>query len=452
MEKINLSQRVTAVVLILLLAVPFSTASLYGQETSTQTAAKTLFKTEELDQMLAPIALYPDALLAQVLTASTYPLEVVSATRLVKASPGLKSEELLALADDKDWDPSVKAMLGFPSVLEMMDEQLDWTTKLGDAFLAQQGDVMDSVQRLREKAYAQGSLTTTKEQVVKVQPQTQIIIVEPVSPQVIYVPVYNPLVVYGTWWYPAYPPYYYYPRRYLGRVFLTGFLVEVFWGGWGIWDCDWYHHNVYIYVQRHNDFTRRHYRRPQPYYITYSGGENHAWSHDPQHRRNAQYRDSSTAQRFGQQQRPTLRKTPSISGSKVGTGVRRDTRPATNYPKAGADNRAVPKPTKTDVIKTNSVRPTIVNPKPSVVNRSSVEVKQKNTQTIIKAADQKTVRQTDSKIIKINNIKKAVAESINSAVNRVREKSLTRDSKIGAGPMQSQGRPGGFSPGVGGLH
>ena len=150
------------------------------------------FKPEELEQMLAPIALYPDSLLTQLLMASTYPLEVVQADRWAKQNKGMKGDALAKALEAQPWDPSVKSMVNFPDVLAMMSGKLDWTQKVGDAFLAQQQDVMGTIQKLRAKAQASGNLKTTKEQVVKT--EQQVIIIEPASPQVIYVPTYNPTV------------------------------------------------------------------------------------------------------------------------------------------------------------------------------------------------------------------------------------------------------------------
>lgn len=201
------------------------------------TDAKT-FKTEELDQLLAPIALYPDELLTTVLMAATYPLEVVQAARWRKepANTKLSGEALTKALVSKDWDPSVKTLTQFPDVLQTMSDKLEWTQKLGDAFLAQQSDVMDRIQFLRKTADKAGSLKSNKQQ--KVTKQTNYIIIESTSPQTVYVPVYQPTVVYGTWWYPAYPPYYW-PPVYPGASFVNGF----FWGagfavagslwGWG---------------------------------------------------------------------------------------------------------------------------------------------------------------------------------------------------------------------------
>src|SRR5262245_21415359 len=170
-------------------------------------------KPEELEALVAPIALYPDSLLAQMFMASTYPMEVVEAARWAKANPKVTGDALEKAMQQQSWDASVKSLTAFPQVLTMMDEKLDWTQKLGDAFLAQQKDVMDAVQRLRAKAQAKGNLETNKEQKVVVQQdptsQTTVIQIEPADPQVVYVPSYNPTTVYGGWP-PSYPPPYSY--------------------------------------------------------------------------------------------------------------------------------------------------------------------------------------------------------------------------------------------------
>ena len=178
-------------------------------------ADKPLLKAQELEQLVAPIALYPDALLTQLLMASTYPLEIVQADRWAKAHKDLKGAQLTAQLENEDWDPSVKSLVNFPDVLAMMSENLDTTIKIGDAFLAQQADVLASVQVLRAKAQKEGNLKSNQQQVVKVEvppPATQpaqpvivqqqppqIITIESSSPDVIYVPSYNPTVVYGSW-------------------------------------------------------------------------------------------------------------------------------------------------------------------------------------------------------------------------------------------------------------
>jgi hypothetical protein len=248
-----------------------------------------LFRTEELEQLVAPIALYPDALLAQILMASTYPLEIVSADRWVKANPNLQDQVLEDALQTQPWDPSVKSLAAFPQVLTMMNDKLDWTQELGDAFLAQQKDVMDAVQLLRAKAQAQGNLQTTPEQKVIVeQPvgsQTTVVKIEPANPQVVYVPTYNPTVVYGAWPYPAYPPYYYYPPGYVAATSFFSFGVGVavgsaLWGG-----CNWYNGDVDIDVNRYNNFNRE----------NISSGK---WEHNAEHRKGVQYRDTASQQKY----------------------------------------------------------------------------------------------------------------------------------------------------------
>ena len=201
-------------------------------------AGKKLSK-EELAQLLAPIALYPDELVSQILMASTYPLEVVQADRWAKSHKQSTGDVLAKQLEKEKWDPSVKSLVNFPTVLANMSEKLDVTTKIGDAFLAQQKDVMETIQELRKKAHEAGNLKTTKEQKVVVEKET--IIIKPADPQVVYVPTYSPTVVYGTWPYPAYPPYYYYPPpppAYPAYHFAAGVAVGVAWGyAWG--NCNW---------------------------------------------------------------------------------------------------------------------------------------------------------------------------------------------------------------------
>jgi len=281
-------------------------------------ASDVKFRPEELDQMLAPIALYPDSLLAQMLAASTYPMEIVQAARFAEKNKNLKGDKLIEASKSEEWDPSVKAMLGFPDVLAMMNEKLDWTEDLGNAFLAQQKDVMDSVQRLRSKASGTGNLKTTKEQVVKVEPQTQVIVIQPASPQVVYVPTYNPTVVYGAWPYPAYPPYPYYPPGYRWGTaafsFALGVAVGAGGGCWGCWGCGWRGGDVDINVNRYNNFTKNNYVNSGRYQRN-AGTPGQKWQHNPEHRRGAQYRDQRTAQKFGQQN-SRLGNRPSTSDSK----------------------------------------------------------------------------------------------------------------------------------------
>lgn len=274
----------------LLAALVLSLALSVPQALHAQDRAKP-FKREELAQMLAPIALYPDSLLTNVLVASTYPLEVVQAARWRK-EPGnakLKGEALTKALEAKDWDPSVKSLTQVPDVLETMSEKLDWTQKLGDAFIAQQEDVMAEVQYLRKKADQAGSLKTNKQQ--KVSKTENYIVIEPAKPDVVYVPVYQPSVVYGPWWYPSYPPYYW-SYGYPASSFVSGF----FWGAGiavaaNLWDwgrCDWGRNNINIDINKYNNINRN---RQQ---IT-----SNRWQHDPGHRGSVPYRDQASREKFG---------------------------------------------------------------------------------------------------------------------------------------------------------
>jgi hypothetical protein len=258
-----------------------------------------VFKAEELEQILAPIALYPDSLLTQVLMASTYPLEIVQADRWAKQNKDMKGDPLAKALEAQRWDPSVKSLVNFPQVLAMMSEKLDWTQKLGDAFLAQQKDVMATVQKLRAKAQASGNLKTTKEQVVKV--EQQVIIIEPASPQVIYVPAYNPTVVYGAWAYPAYPPYPVYPPGYVATTaafsFAAGAAVGAAWGyAWG--HSDWHGGNVDIDVNRNTNINNNIDRSKYQKNVTGGQGGQGKWQHDASHRGGVAYKDQGTAQKY----------------------------------------------------------------------------------------------------------------------------------------------------------
>src|SRR5215470_16573513 len=239
------------ITIVLFCSVPLAAQAQAQPAPAAAPATAPLLKAEELDALLAPIALYPDPLLSQVLIASTYPLEVVQADRWATENKNLKGDELKAAVDKQSWDDSLKSLAATPSVLNMMSTKLDWTQKLGDAVLAQQTDVMDAVQRLRSKAQANNKLTSTKEQkvVVRQEQNKQIIAIEPATPDTIYVPYYNPSVVYGAWPSPAYPPYYWPAPGYIaagvvatGLAFGAGYAVGRwasggnFWGGgfnWG---------------------------------------------------------------------------------------------------------------------------------------------------------------------------------------------------------------------------
>jgi hypothetical protein len=258
----------------------------------------TAFTQERLEQLVAPIALYPDALLTQILMASTYPLEIVEADRWVDRNPGLKGTALEEALKTEEWDASVKVLCGFPTVLKKMSDQLDWTRDLGDAFLAQKADVMDTVQRMRKKALDAGSLKSTEQQ--KVVQDEGAVVIEPAAPDVVYVPAYSPLVVYGPgWYYPTwYYPYWYYPPPPGGGFISFGF--GFFWGysfwGWG--HCDWHHHGVVVDVVRFREFHRATSTAPEPRALQGTSGQVE-WSHDPVHRQGVNYRSAHVAESFG---------------------------------------------------------------------------------------------------------------------------------------------------------
>jgi uncharacterized protein DUF3300 len=271
--------------MILLMALP---PGVFAQ----QSGAPATFKQEELDQILAPIALYPDPLVSQILMASTYPLELVQADRWAKQNAKLKGDALAKALEAQDWDPSVKSLVNFPQVLSQMSDKIDLTQRLGDAFLADQKKVLDTIQSLRAKAQAAGNLKTTQEQTVVV--EEKIIKIEPTNPQVIYVPTYNPTVVYGAWPYPAYPPYSYYPPGYVWATpfaFAAGVGLGMAWGyAWG--SANWRGGNVnYNYNQNvniNNNINRNRYAQ---------GGQGN-WQHNAEHRKGVSYRDQGTAQKY----------------------------------------------------------------------------------------------------------------------------------------------------------
>jgi hypothetical protein len=251
-------------------------------------ATKT-FSQQDLDQLLAPIALYPDALLAQMMMASTYPLEVVQAARWVKDNPKVTGKALEDAMAKQSWDPSVKSLTAVPQVLQQMNDKLDWMQKLGDAFLAQQKDVMSTVQSLRAKAVAAGNLKSTDQQAVKTETEDgqTIYIIESTKTEVVYVPIYNPYSIYGPWWYPPrYPPYYMYPPSYVYPprpvTYPAGIVVGVaIWGG-----VNWHHGGgVYVNVNHYNSFN-------------HTNISNGSWNHNVNHRGGVAYADRNVASQY----------------------------------------------------------------------------------------------------------------------------------------------------------
>jgi hypothetical protein len=334
-------QRALIGFLVVLMAVP---APIFAQNNIP------VFRQEELDQMLAPIALYPDSLLAQILMAATYPLEVVQADRWARANKNLPPEARNDALDRQSWDPSVKALVPFPDVLAMMSEKLDWTQRVGDAFLAQEADVMATIQNLRARAYAAGNLRSTDQQLVR--REDTIIVIEPARPQVVYVPVYSPTVVYGPWWYPAYPPYVVYPYRYYSPgaaiatgviVFGTAVAVAVAWNHWwGYWD--WRHRNVYVNVNRTVNIHKTTVIHTRQIQTT-------AWRHDPVHRKGVAYRDPKSREKFAPSNRQAVDSRRDYRGydqrgaarpASVSARPTPDTRPAPGKPAAPAVAKPTP--------------------------------------------------------------------------------------------------------------
>ncbi|HKU71403.1 MAG TPA: DUF3300 domain-containing protein [Burkholderiales bacterium] len=261
------------------------------------------YRQEELDQMLAPIALYPDPLLSQILMASTYPLEVVEAARWSKANPGLKGQDAVSAVDSMEWDPSVKSLAAFPQVLAMMDSKLEWTESLGEAFIGQQEDVMNSVQGLRRKAEAAGNLLSSDQ--MRVGREGDYITIDPPAPQIVYVPYYDPTVVYGAWWWPAYPPVYWAPPAYyVGPAYRPGF----YWGS-GIaisatfffGHTDWRHRRVTVVNNQVNNVTVNRTVVNNRTVISNAPARSRvAWQPDPAHRRGAPFHREAARQRFEQ--------------------------------------------------------------------------------------------------------------------------------------------------------
>jgi Protein of unknown function (DUF3300) len=256
---------------------------------------------DQLDALVAPIALYPDPLLSQVLVASTYPLELIQLQAYLDKTAGLLSEKAVTESVQKEnWDPSVQAMAVMPTVTRRLTENIAWTTDLGNAFLAQQTDVMHAVQRMRLKAKASGKLQSNEQ--IKVETKTiesqSYVLIEQASPEVVYVPSYDPMFVWGAMYYP-YPPFY---GGYYGGAAIwygTGVAIGIGWGGgWG-WGAGWGTGDINI--NRNNNFVN-HYNRNN---INGSGnrvnplGSGNNWRHNPQHRGGAPYGNRSVANRYG---------------------------------------------------------------------------------------------------------------------------------------------------------
>jgi Protein of unknown function (DUF3300) len=251
-----------------------------------------LLNSGQLDALVAPIALYPDTLIAEILMASTYPIEVVEAQRWVAAHKGLTGAQLKAEVMKQSWDESVKSLTATPSVLQMMNDKLEWTQKLGDAVLAQQPDVMGAVQRLRQRARANNKLASNKQQTVTTQEQggEQVIDIEPTEPDMLYVPYYDPSVVYGAWPDPDYPPYDFGTPDYIGAELLAAGLA--FGGAYalGSWVGGGYGWGGGFNWGANNIYANR--------AVNINNANLRTWTHDPVHRQGVRYNNPAVAQRF----------------------------------------------------------------------------------------------------------------------------------------------------------
>jgi hypothetical protein len=265
--------------------------AVWAQASAPQPAAAPI-PPDQLDSLVAPIALYPDPLLAQVLAASTYPVEIIQLQQWLAKNPGLKDQALEDAVSKQPWDPSVQGLAGLPDVIKRLADDIQWTTDLGNAFLAQQKDVMEAVQRMRAKAQAKGNLSSTEQQTVQTKSvdNQQVIVIEQANPQVVYVPAYNPTVVYGPPPYP-YPPVYYPPPPPPGSLAISfgiGMAMGAAMGGaWG-YGCGWGGSSTVV-INNNNNYVRT------------GGGGGGNWQHNAAHRGGTPYSNRTTASQYGGQ-------------------------------------------------------------------------------------------------------------------------------------------------------
>ncbi|GAB2680869.1 DUF3300 domain-containing protein [Aliiglaciecola aliphaticivorans] len=285
----------------------------------------------ELDQMLAPVALYPDTVLSHVLVASTYPLEVVQAARWREKNQSLSEEEVMEAIAEEDWDPSVKALVPFHQLLQQITEDLNWLQDLGDAFLINEEQVLASVQNLRHKAYEQGSLENNE--YIEVVEEEENIVIQPASTEIVYVPYYDTRIVYGTWWWHEYPPIFWHrPAHYYRhaglywspRVFVRH---NLFWGGF-----NW--RSRYIVVNNHP----HRYGRRDDGVRRVTSSEYQRWQHNPTHRRGVRYDAHTPKVVYRQQNRNDNKRVISTGGK---TRVLDKSRPVKvrNYDKTVKTNK-----------------------------------------------------------------------------------------------------------------
>jgi Protein of unknown function (DUF3300) len=325
----------------LILPEPYSFAQA-PQPAGTNNQSQTL-SAAQLDSLVAPIALYPDPILSQVLVASTYPLEIVAASRWLAQQSNLKGKALADAAAKQPWDASVQAMVMLPDVLNRLNQNISWTGDLGNAFLAQEQGVMDAVQRLRRKAQDAGALQSTQQQTVSsaTENNATYIEIQPADPQVVYVPQYNPVAVWGPppAYYP-YPPIYYPPVPSTGAIiaasaisFGAGMAIGAIWGGgwggWG-WGCGWGRGSVTI---NNNFISSNHFNRVNV-------GNGNRWVHNPAHRGGMAYNNRNVANRYGGANRFQGANRPNRPGQgNLGQGANRPNRPGQGNLGQGANRR-----------------------------------------------------------------------------------------------------------------
>src|SRR5215471_6223176 len=333
----------------------FIAVSAQDQQDQQQPQQQQLLNQQELAQLVAPIALYPDALLAQVLTASTYPLEVVMAARWSEKNPDLKGAALEDAMQKEPWDPSVKGLTSVPQVLAMMNDKLDWTQQLGEAFLAQPDDIQLAVQALRAKADEAGNLKSSKEQKVRkvaAAPSPgyagppEYYVIEPVEPDYIYVPVYDPVAVYGVgYWPPAYAPFFWYPSWWtVGPV--IGFATAAVFVGPALWYRYNWGYRGYGAIQTNTVLYSRFNR-----VNVAGGGQFQNWRFDAAHRTNVPFHNTNLQQQFGSMSTKSIQGThtgTALQGTQIGKGIQ-----PTQTGKAGQGVQGVQTGKKVEGIKTS---------------------------------------------------------------------------------------------------
>jgi hypothetical protein len=310
-SRLGTGQSLVALLCVLLLA-PGDTA-VYAEQAQQQDPSveqpAPKIRNDQLDSLVAPIALYPDPLLSQVLVASTYPLEIVQLQQWIQRNSSLKGNDLTTAVQKQDWDPSIQAMAVFPDLVKRLSDDIKWTTDLGNAFLAQQTDVMDAVQRMRMKAQNSGNLKSKEQMKVETQviESKTVVVIEPANPQIVYVPTYNPVVIYGPPVYP-YPPIYYPPPSYYaaGAVFTFGVGIAigaVYRGGWG-YNCGWGWGRSNVTINVNNNYIS-HYNKTNINNVNRNNinnanrNGNNAWQHNPQHRGGTPYSNKQVANQYG---------------------------------------------------------------------------------------------------------------------------------------------------------